>query len=200
MTKMQFLMTLHDRLSGLPKNEIEERLNFYSEMIEDRMEEGLREEDAVAAVGSIEDIATHILAEVPLMKIAKEKIKPKRQLKTWEIVLLAVGSPVWASLLIGAAAAVLSVYAGLWSVVISLWACFGALIGCCIGGIVCGTAYICAGSAGMGIALTGLALVAGSLGIYLFFGCKYATKAAVALAKLFALGIKKKLVRKEVDA
>ena len=200
MTKMQFLMALHDALSGLPRDEVEERLNFYSEMIEDRMEEGLQEEDAVAAAGSIEEITAHILAEVPLMKLAREKIKPKRKLKTWEIVLLAIGSPIWATLLIGAAAVVLSVYAGLWSVVISLWAVFAALIGSCAGGVVYGIAYICAGSAGMGIALTGLALVAGSLGIYLFFGCKVATKSAVALAKLFALSIKKKLVRKEVDA
>lgn len=39
MTKLQFLMALHEKLSGLPREE--ERLSFYSEMIEDRMEEGL---------------------------------------------------------------------------------------------------------------------------------------------------------------
>ena len=53
MTKLQFLLALHDKLAGLPQNEVEERLNFYSEMIEDRMEEGLSEEEAVLAAGDV---------------------------------------------------------------------------------------------------------------------------------------------------
>ena len=43
MRKWEFLSTLKNRLSGFPKQEVEERLNFYSEMIDDRMEEGLNE-------------------------------------------------------------------------------------------------------------------------------------------------------------
>ena len=39
MTKQEFLAELRRGLSGLPQNDIEERLNFYSEMIDDRMEE-----------------------------------------------------------------------------------------------------------------------------------------------------------------
>ena len=73
MTKLQFLLALHDKLAGLPRNEVEERLNFYSEMIEDRMEDGLSEEEAVAAVGSIDEIAEQITADIPLIKIVKEK-------------------------------------------------------------------------------------------------------------------------------
>jgi uncharacterized membrane protein len=49
MGKQEFLTRLGKALSGLPREDIEERLNFYSEMIEDRMEEGLSEEEAVAA-------------------------------------------------------------------------------------------------------------------------------------------------------
>ncbi|MBR4295688.1 MAG: DUF1700 domain-containing protein, partial [Clostridia bacterium] len=80
MTKLKFIMSLHDKLSGLPQKEIEERLNFYSEMIEDRMEEGLSEEEAVAAIGSVDEIAEQIVADTPLSKIAKEKIKLTRRL------------------------------------------------------------------------------------------------------------------------
>ena len=50
MTKMQFLLSLHDKLTGLPRDEVEQRLNFYSEMIEDRMEEGLSEEEQYASL------------------------------------------------------------------------------------------------------------------------------------------------------
>jgi UV DNA damage endonuclease len=39
MTKLNFLFELREKLKGLPQNEIDERLNFYSEMIEDMVEE-----------------------------------------------------------------------------------------------------------------------------------------------------------------
>lgn len=198
MTKLNFLIALNEKLSGLPREEAEERLRFYSEMIEDRMEEGLSEEDAVAAVGSIDDIAAQILADVPLVRIAKEKIKPKRRMKAWEIVLLAVGSPVWFPLLLAAIIVVLSVYITLWAVVISLWAAFGALIGSGIGGTAAGVAYLCLGHNVLGIALTGAALVCLGLGIFSFYGALAATKGCVALAKVCILGIKKRLAKKEV--
>lgn len=197
MTKMQFLMALHDALSGLPRDEIEERLNFYTEMIEDRMEEGFSEEDAVAAVGSVTDIANQILGEIPLMKLAKEKIKPKRPMKAWEIVLLAVGFPIWGSLLIAVLSVAVSVYAALWSIVIALWAVFGALVGVGVGGTVAGIAWMIGGQGAIGLAVTGAALVCAGLGIFLFFGCKYATIGTAKLAKLMVLGVKKSMTRKE---
>ena len=43
MNKQDFLVQLRKGLSGLPQDDIEERLTFYKEMIEDRMEEGFSE-------------------------------------------------------------------------------------------------------------------------------------------------------------
>ena len=77
MTKVNFILELNERLVGLPRFEVEEHIGFYVEMIEDRMEDGMTEEEAVAAAGSIDDIAEEIIADIPLYKIAKEKIKPK---------------------------------------------------------------------------------------------------------------------------
>ena len=94
MNKIQFLMVLQDRLCGLPQEDIEERLNFYGEMIDDRVEEGLSEEEAVADVGDVDQIVDQILQEVLLIKIVKEKITPKRKLKVLEIILLSLGSPI----------------------------------------------------------------------------------------------------------
>lgn len=94
MDKQAFLTALRSGLSGLPQDDIEERLTFYGEMIDDRMEEGLSEEEAVAAIGEVSEIARQAVADTPLAKIAKERIRPKRRLKTWEIVLLALGSPI----------------------------------------------------------------------------------------------------------
>ena len=44
MNKQEFLAGLRKGLSGLPQEDIEERLLFYSEMIDDRIEEGMEEE------------------------------------------------------------------------------------------------------------------------------------------------------------
>lgn len=199
MNKQEFLVLLGKGLSGLPQSEREERLAFYSEMIEDRIEEGLSEADAVAAVGSVEEIIGQAVAEIPLTKIAKERIKPKRRLKVWEIVLLAVGSPLWISLGIAAFAVVFSLYIVLWSVIIALWSVFGAFVGCAVGGIA--AAGICVAYSGnlyAGIAMIGAALVCAGLAIFAFFGCRAATKGAVMLTKKMAVGIKRCFVKREV--
>ena len=209
MTKNEFLGALRARLSGLSESDIEEHISFYSEMIEDRIEDGASEEDAVCGIGSVEDIAAQIIADVPLTKIAKERIKPKRRLRTWEIVLLAVGSPIWLSLGIAAAAVILALYVVLWSLIISLWAVFVSLVACALGLSVAGIAmiggpYVFAGvimasesHVFSGIALIGVGLVCAGLGIFLFFGCNAATKGAILLTKKIALGVKKAFMRKE---
>ena len=78
MHKQEFLDRLQAGLAGLPQADIEERLNFYHEMIADAMEEGLTEEEAVASVGSVGQIVNQIVAEIPLGRLAKEKMKSKR--------------------------------------------------------------------------------------------------------------------------
>lgn len=189
MTKIKFLMELHHRLSKLPQEEVEERLSFYTEMIEDRMEEGFSEEEAVAAVGSVEQIAAQIEADLTGGKVSKAGSK-KRKRKGWEIALLAAGSPIWLSLLIAAFAIVLSVYVVLWSVIVSLWAVFGSLIGCCVCGAVGGLVFACSGHTLTGIAMMGAGLVCGGLSVFMFYGCKAATKGLGVLTKNLAVWVK----------
>ena len=127
MNKQEFLDGLRKGLSGLPQDDIEERLTFYGEMLDDRIEEGLSEEEAVAAAGSVNEIVRQTVADIPLAKIAKERIKPKRRLKAWEIVLLALGSPIWLSLGVAAAAVIFALYVTVWSVIASFWSVFASL-------------------------------------------------------------------------
>ena len=137
MNKQEFLAGLQKGLSGLPQEDVEERLTFYGEMLDDRMEEGLSEEEAVAAAGSVEEIVGQVVADIPLARIAKERIRQKRRLKAGEIVLLMLGSPVWLSLGIAAAAVIFALYVSLWAVVVSLWAVFAALAVCAAGSYRC---------------------------------------------------------------
>ena len=122
MNKRSFLSTLKARLSSLPRKELSERLNFYSEMIDDRMEEGLSETDAVRAVGSIDEIAEEIIGARRSEKIERAKIKSSESLKGWELALLIIGSPLWVALLIVALAVAFSVYAVIWALILALWA------------------------------------------------------------------------------
>ncbi len=197
MNKNEFLNQLCLQLNGLPQADIEERLNFYSEMIDDRIEDGLSEEEAVCGIGSVDEIVAQILSEIPLTKLVKERIKTKRRLKAWEIVCLVLGSPVWLSLLISAAAVVISVYAVLWSVIICLWAAEVSLWGCAFGGIVSGTAVALFQNVPSGVLLIGCGLICAGLSIFWFFGCKAATKGALWLTKKIAIGIKNCFIKKE---
>ena len=197
MTKLRFLAALEDKLSGLPKEEVQERLRFYSEMIDDRMEEGIPEEEAVVAVGKVDEIAEQVVADVPLVKLVGEKVKPHRKLKTWEIVLLAVGSPLWVSLLLAAVSVVISMYAALWSVIASLWTVFGSMIACALAGVGAGIGIAIGKSVLTGLWMIGGGLVCGGLSIFLFFGCKTATEGIVLLTKKAVLGIKKCFIAKE---
>lgn len=197
MNKYNFLLSLKNRLSGLPQDDVEERLNFYNEMIEDRMEEGLSEEEAVAAIGSVDEIAAQIAADIPFAKIAKEKIKSQRRLNTWEIVLLVLGSPVWMSLLLGAFVVIFSLYISLWSVIVSLWAVFGSLVVCAFGGITAGVGFALGGNALTGIAVIGAGMISAGLAIFLFCGCRAATKGIVPLTKKIVKWPKNYFIKRE---
>ena len=176
MNKLQFLQALRKRLSALPKADLEERLRFYSEMIEDRMEEGLSEAEAVEAVGSADTIAAQILEDIP-----HSVYKPAK--KGWEIALLVLGFPLWFPLLVAAFAVALSLYVSLWAVIISLWAVFAALAVCALALLIGGIVSAFGAMISLGIALVGGSLVCAGLSIFLFFGCKALTKGTCVLTK-----------------
>ena len=198
MSKQEFLAQLRKGLSGLPQVDIEERLSFYSEMIEDQMEEGLSEEEAVSAVGTVDEIVTQVVAETPLVKIAKDRIKSKRRLRAGEIVLLALGSPIWLSLAIAAFAVILSLYISLWAVIISLWSVFVSLAACSIGGVLTCVIFAVGGYGASGVAMLAAGIVCAGLAIFMFYGCKAATKGTLIFTKKMAIWTKNCFIKKEV--
>ncbi len=196
MTKQEFISELRKKLSGLPEQDVEERVNFYSELIDDMLEEGCTEDEIFLKIGSVDEIAAQIITETPLARIAKEKIKPKRRIKAWEIVLLVLGSPIWLSLGFAAIAVIFSLYVVLWSVIISLWAIFVSVAACAIGGIVASIILIIRSQFITGMALIGATLFCAGLAIFLFYGCKAAASGIIILTKKIALGIKKCFIGK----
>lgn len=180
MNKSAFLKSIRWQLKMLPKAERQQYLDYYSEMIDDRMEDGLSEEEAIAALGSTEDIAAQILTETPA--------KPARKFRVWEIVLLALGSPIWLSLGIAFAAVALSlvlviaaVYVVFWAAIAVLYAADLCLLAGLITGIAAGCHYAASGLTAPAMLFFGGALVCGGGMVLLFFGCN---RLAVWTAKL----------------
>lgn len=121
MTKQEFIVELKKLLYKLPSKESRERLVFYSEMIDDKIDEGLTEENAVASVGTPRDIALQIREEIRLQK-KKNIASDKRKLKPYEVCLLILGSPLWIAFLIVGLAVVISIFAVLLALNLALWA------------------------------------------------------------------------------
>ena len=194
MSKQQFLAQLRKGLSGLPQNDIEERLTFYSEMIEDQIEEGLSEDEAVAAIGAVDEI----VAQSDTTLVKKERISSKRRLRVGEIVLLALGAPIWLSLGIAAFAVISSLYVSLWAVIISLWAIFASFAACSIGGVPVCVIFTVGGNGASGLAILAAGIVCAGLAILMFYGCKAATDRTLMLTKKMAIWTKNCFLKKEV--
>lgn len=190
MNKQEFITSLKVRLAGLPEGEIDARAEFYGEMIDDRMEEGASEEEAVLAVGSLDDVVREILSQIPLGSLVRDKIKPKRAFRGWDILLLVLGAPLWISLLAGGFAVVLGIFACALSILVSLWATGATLVASGVGGALAGIGLLLFGNKITGAGLFGSALVCAGLSIFMFYASKAATKGTFLLAKKCILGVK----------
>ena len=197
MSKQEFLDKLRQGLSSLPKTDVEERIAFYSEMIDDRIEEGKTEEEAVETVGSADEIAAQIAEDMANVKHSKKQSAKNRKLKAWEIVLISVGSPLWIALGAVALALVITAYAVLWSVVVAIWAVPVALIACFPISIFALVLQCIAGNVLSGLALLGIGVTAAGLAIFAGYGCLKATKGTAVLSKIIFLWIRSMFVRKE---
>ncbi len=136
-------------------------------------------------------------AEARNASAVRQDAEPKRRLQTWEIVLLAVGSPIWLALLIAAFAVALSVYVVIWAVIVSLWAAVAACAVGAVGAAVLGSWTILRGGVLRGVVTICAGLVLAGLSIFLFCGCRAATRGALALTKNITSWIRSLFERKE---
>ena len=180
MTKSEFLSVFKKKLSALPRKEREERLRFYIEMIDDRIEEGLPEAEAVAAMGDPGKLADHILAEY-----FPDSKPPRSPGKGLQILLLILGFPLWFPLLIAVFAVALSLYVTVWAILITFWAVFVSLLASGAALALAAVVLLILGKALPGIAVLGAGLICIGLSIPAFMGCKAATNGTLLLTRKF---------------
>ncbi|MCL2695203.1 MAG: DUF1700 domain-containing protein [Clostridiales bacterium] len=194
MLKHEFLNLLDAHLAQLPLAERQKSLSFYAEMIDDRVEDGMTEEEAVAALGDISELAKQILLETPWQTLIKTKM-PRRQWAAWEIVLLIAGAPIWLSLLVAFFAVVFSVYVSVWAVIISLFAAIFSII---VAGLVLVIAsFVAIASGPWWVTLLGAGLALIGAGVLTFMAMVGFSKVLIKGTVLMGKGIKSLFIRKE---
>ena len=168
MKKREFLQRLSKRLSVLPEEEQARSIRYYNEMLEDYMEDGIPEEEAVAKVGDVDAIADQILRdnasfeEAPPFEAKPNAAKNNRGLI---IVLAILGFPIWFSILTSFFSIVFSIISGLFGIIISLFAVPIGLAGGAVGGILMSPVLFCTGNILKGFISLGGGLICAALAI-----------------------------------
>ncbi len=109
MTKQQFLSQLAGKLLTIESAEREKILTYYAQMLDERIEDGMTEEDAVATMESVDVIAAEILADhVPqapqtVRTVPVQAEQPKKKMKKGWIIALSATAGVIVTLLLTAA-------------------------------------------------------------------------------------------------
>lgn len=121
MNRQTFFYELRKGLAGLPKADVEKTVEYYNEVIDDRIEEGLSESEAVATLGPVDQIVPQILADVSLPQLVRDRISKTRKFRAWEIVLLIVGAPLWFPLLLTAIILIFTLFLVIWILILTLY-------------------------------------------------------------------------------
>ena len=132
MNKQEFLDLLKQKLEGLPTSEVKKAIDFYSEVVDDRIEEGMNEYEAVEDMEDIDDIVRKVTYDIPFPTIMKEKLKRRKSKGLMNTLLLFIGFPVWGPLMLAGVIVAGALLFALIAVIVSLVV---AIVGTVIGGI-----------------------------------------------------------------
>lgn len=194
MNKSEYLDSIRSKLTGLPEKDINSAIEYYEEAIEDRIEDGLTEEQAIKAVGTPEEIAEKILMDSSIPKLITAKAKPQRTLKGWEIALIIIGSPLW--IIIGACLLIvfLSVILTLFWVMLAIICCVVGIIVGSLGGIAASIAQLFTGGGASSVAMLGICIMLLGVGVLLVVPVKAALTGLWELIAKFIRWVKRKII------
>ncbi len=183
MKKQEFLNELAAALHNLPREERYRTLSYYDELIDDRMEDGQNEEEAVSGLGDPESVAREILGEEEETPVSTGTGR-----RVWVIVLLVLGFPLWGSLLLTGLCLLLTLYILLFVPVIVLVGLALGFLAAALLGMV-GTPFlvldvgILSGGLPAGLFQLGMAVALLGLSVLSAVGLYYTTKGIVRVSK-----------------
>ena len=169
MTAKEWLEILEGKVKVLPKDEREEIVSYYSEMIADGIENGTSEEEFIKTLGNPNDVANKILAENGINHINDEqtggadneyaqsttKVINKKSLPTWAILLIGFfGVLIGFPLFIAGLTILLCLF-------VTFWACFGVFVASTVACFI--AIFVSIVMAIIGTVQSGLALIGGCI-------------------------------------
>lgn len=181
MTKSEFTRELKSRISHLPKSERKKILQYYYEMISERMDEGMSEARAIEALGSLDEL----FAEYPSKKEPSKGVR----LRTWHIIMLIIGAPLWISLIAAMLCIIIAFYIVIWALVICFYAVFLALGACGLALILASVLALFYGGAPYFFMLFGCGALLSGLAIMWLLVCNIFAKAVAKVTAKTAKGI-----------
>ncbi len=134
--KQEFLLKLSQRLSDLTQEDIDKSLDYYSEIIDDSIEDGQSEDEAVEALGSPEEIASQILSDSTVTKKSQTMPPKKQSFTALTVILVILGLPLWLPLVATIFSLVLTAYILIWTMIVVLYAVVFAFAATSIAGFV----------------------------------------------------------------
>lgn len=189
MTKKEFLAKGRKALSHLSKEELEERLAFYGEMIDDRMEEGLSETDAVMQILKSEETVAHLFLDE---SFEEEKDEEKKGVgEGAKTALIVAGSPLWFALTVAAVVLWISLAATAFSVVVAVWSVFISFAVTAPVSVLGGIVIALFGRPLAGVAMVGVGLICAGLAVFTYYGAKVVGKGGWRLVKKSVAAVKK---------
>ncbi len=203
MKKQEFITELRKRLSPLSQCDIDKYSDYYSEMIDDRIEDGLSEEEAVNDLGSFETIVSQLLADTPKKQPAQDfsTNTEKNKLPLWCIILIAIlTSPIWISIISSAAGAVFSVIIVVFSFVIMLYAVDFAFAACGFVSLIASIPKLVEFDIIQSAFCFGSGLILIGLSIILFFGANWIARKIIQFTKFIIRKISKLFAKRGVSA
>lgn len=222
MNRDEFLAALRGEIESLDIRDRNRSLDYYREMIDDCIENGMSEIDAVASMGDVKSIAKRILDDLDDIEAdarnsgedniissdsqknepsPKHEEPPKKEKKSGKmspaaIALILIGSVVWFPLLCAAVAVLLAVYIVMWAVVLVAYSVAFAFIAATVAAITSAVASVASGMLGVAVLSIGGAFLCLGLSILSVILSVKLTKWTAYLAVMIFKAIFKALSKK----
>ncbi len=202
MSKEEFIKELKDRLTENNIPGADQMIEFYEEAIADRIEDGMSEEEAVAAMEDADSIVKAAKLDKPITSLMADRVKERHEDAKNNghgaafVVLTILGFPVWFPLLVAFLSIIFALYISMWAVVVSIYAVEISFAATSIGALVTSFTYFAGSIPGVtAIALIGVALLLAGLTLILWKPIIALSKWMVKLIKAVFRGIKSMFVK-----
>lgn len=192
MNKQEYLKALKAALSGADKKEAARTMEFYSELIDDALEDGVSEEEAVAGLEAPAEVAERIGSE-------SGDSEKKRINTALFIAAVVLASPIWLPIAISVFAVIFSVYVSLWAVIVSLMASSVGTAAGALAGVAASAIMLQGSGAADSLFMLGAALAAAGIAIYLMYISVFAAKQYIRLSVLCLSSIRNKAVKRRAS-